>query len=204
MRKNTRHENFSVYTSILKFDITSKTEKVRKKMMIYIICRIKEDILGHTCSMYGIVKKSIGLENLIRKYDAIYNRRLRDNIKNKRIMMDSYGSELGSVLPCFTCGLFFLLSEDNSDTDVVVTDLGHHRPLLSPANTYPRNPAGFCSVISSVSETKNNFPYARKNKRFRPCLWIWSTYGYQNADRYGHLTAIKMLIDMVTLRLSKC
>ena len=57
-------------------------------MIIYIICKIKEDILGHTCSMHGVVQKCIGLENLIRKYEGIYYRRLEDNITNKGTMRD--------------------------------------------------------------------------------------------------------------------
>ena len=131
---------------------------------------MKEDMLGHACSMHGRVQKCVGLQNLIRKYDGRrYNRRLEDNIKNERIIRDSCGSEWGRVLGFFTYGFFFLLSEDSSDIGVVVTDLRHHRSLLGPAKIYPRNAMGFCNVIVRVSEWMNSFCYSRKNRRF----WTW-------------------------------
>ena len=66
-------------------------------------------MLGHACSMHESVQKCIGLQNLIRKYDRKYNCRLEDNIKNKRIIRDSCGSELGPALDLFIYGLFSLL-----------------------------------------------------------------------------------------------
>ena len=63
--------------------------------------------MDHTCSMHGVVQKCISLENLIRKYEGIYYRRLEDNITNKGIMRGSYGAELGSVFGVlYLCTLF--------------------------------------------------------------------------------------------------
>jgi hypothetical protein len=123
MRKKIRHEHTSVYFAIRN---NIKEGDKDKNLLIDITHRIKKGILGHACSMHGRVQKCIGLQNSIRKNDRKYNCKLEDNIKNKIIIRDKCGSELGLVLGFFTYGLLFLLSEDNSDAGVVVTDIRHH------------------------------------------------------------------------------
>ena len=47
-----------------------------KIMIIYISSRIEDDMLNRACSMHGRVQKCIDIQNLIRKYDGRYNRKL--------------------------------------------------------------------------------------------------------------------------------